>query len=238
MKPSLFASLTAALLWAAAAAGADSPSLASIFTNPPAPANAHPIGLGLRRPSVILIACRGLARGDLSCYGQTNWQTPNLDRMAAEGARFEDYRAGGDDLAGGQGALMTGGAAAVAGSLATRLQRAGYHTGLFGEWALGPEPWKQGFDDFNGFLKEREADNFYSDFVWSYLPFRVREGTNYVLHPRFARQPVYANEGGRKQEFIPDFLAGMMMKFVDVNVPDSANHHQPFFLLADLPLPH
>ena len=49
-----------------------------ILTNaapPPAP----------RRASIILIECDGLGHGDLSCYGQTKFQTPNLDRLAAEG---------------------------------------------------------------------------------------------------------------------------------------------------------
>jgi len=36
-----------------------------------------------RRASIIFIQCHGLGYGDLSCYGQTNYQTPNLDRLAA-----------------------------------------------------------------------------------------------------------------------------------------------------------
>jgi hypothetical protein len=59
-----------------------------VFTNrPPAPLP--------RRPSIILIVANGLGYGDLSCYGQTKFQTPNLDRLTAEGVRFTSYYAGG-----------------------------------------------------------------------------------------------------------------------------------------------
>ncbi len=47
-----------------------------------------------RRPSIIFIQCDGLGWGDLSCYGQTKFQTPNLDQLAAGGIRFTDYYAG------------------------------------------------------------------------------------------------------------------------------------------------
>ena len=47
-----------------------------------------------RRPSIIVIQAHDLALGDLSCYGQTNYQTPNLDRLAREGMRFTNYSGG------------------------------------------------------------------------------------------------------------------------------------------------
>ena len=71
--------LTGALLQISLAAHAE---LVSIFTNV-VPTMAVP-----RRASIIFIQCHGLAPGDLSCYGQTNYQTPNLDRLAREGERF------------------------------------------------------------------------------------------------------------------------------------------------------
>jgi arylsulfatase A-like enzyme len=238
MKLSRFLMLLAGLSPALATVRADNASLASIFTNSPAHPKAHPSGL--RRPSLIFIACHGLAWGDLSCYGQTNFQTPNLDRLAAEGMRSTNYRAGGEDLASAQAALMTGqsGAPAAAGTLATQLSEAGYATMLIGEWSLGPEPWKQGFDEFAGFLSEPEADNYFSDFIWRYASHGVREGTNYVVHPRFAREPVYRNTSGRKGEFVPDFLVGMALRYVAANVPDAGNRQRPFFLFIDLPFPH
>ena len=46
-----------------------------------------------RRSNIILIVADGLGYGDLSCYGQTKFQTPNLDKLAAEGVRFTNYYA-------------------------------------------------------------------------------------------------------------------------------------------------
>ena len=55
-------------------------SLSSIFTNSAPPARPAAIP---RRANIILIVADGLGYGDLSCYGQTKFQTPNLDRLAA-----------------------------------------------------------------------------------------------------------------------------------------------------------
>src|SRR5215831_13602860 len=44
-----------------------------------------------RRPNIILIVADDLGYGDLGCYGQTKIQTPNLDKLAAQGIRFTDF---------------------------------------------------------------------------------------------------------------------------------------------------
>ena len=88
------------LLGFSLAASAD---LASLFTNlPPGQTPVLP-----RRTSMILIVCHGIGYGDLSCYGQTNYQTPNLDRLAAEGIRFTSYYAGNGDGSAGRAVLLT-----------------------------------------------------------------------------------------------------------------------------------
>lgn len=239
MKSNRLFVLLAALLPFATAVRAENESLASIFTNANA-ANAQR-GAIPRRSSIIFIACHGLALGDLSCYGQTNFQTPNLDRLAAEGTRFTNYRAAGDELAPAQAALMTGSQAAFSAGQATlawRLQQAGYHTGLIGEWTLGAKPWTQGFDEFAGFLSEQEADDYYSDFVWRWLPDLTHGATNRTLSAGIVREPMYDNAGGRKGEFMPDVFLNATANFVRVNAPGTANHYRPFFLLVNLPAPH
>ncbi|MFR9660442.1 MAG: sulfatase-like hydrolase/transferase, partial [Rikenellaceae bacterium] len=45
-------------------------------------------------PNVIFILADDLGYGDLSCYGQQNFSTPNIDRMAAEGMQFNQHYAG------------------------------------------------------------------------------------------------------------------------------------------------
>src|SRR5580698_4237635 len=112
-------------------------SVASIFTN----VTVH--GGMPRRPGIIFIRCHGLGYNDLSCDGQTNFLTPNLDKLAAGGIRFTNFTAGAADFTGALSALMTGKNGAFAldtETLAERMRQAGYHTGLIGEWTLGEQP--------------------------------------------------------------------------------------------------
>ena len=171
------------LLLAAAAFGflpaANAQSVSTPDAHPPAP----------RRPCIIFIQCDGLGYGDLSCYGQTKFQTPNLDRLAAGGIRFTSYYAGDAASSPASAALMLGRdsihlkqradadvpLAADDITVAQWLQQSGYHTALIGEWNLGGDdtsgaPWQKGFDEFAGFLTRTDAGNYYSDYIWRYMP--------------------------------------------------------------------
>ena len=110
-----------------------------------------------QRPNIIYIMVDDLGYGDLSCFGQKKFQTPNLDKMAAEGVKFTDYYAGSTVCAPTRCVLMTGvhtGHAYVRGNREVRpegqapmpadiftiprmLKKAGYATGMFGYWGLG-----------------------------------------------------------------------------------------------------
>src|SRR3989441_3629633 len=108
------------------------------------------------KPNVILIQADDLGYGDLSVYGQTKFQTPNLDRLAREGIRFTQYYAGSTVCAPSRSALMTGlhtghtwirGNGGMPGgdvplrledvTIAEVLHDAGYRTAVIGKWGLG-----------------------------------------------------------------------------------------------------
>jgi len=57
--------------------------------HPPSPAASVPPGAARARPNVVLILADDLGREVLGSYGGTSYPTPNLDRLAAEGMRFE-----------------------------------------------------------------------------------------------------------------------------------------------------
>lgn len=44
-----------------------------------------------RKPNVIVILADDLGYGDLSCYGADDIATPNIDRMANEGAKINSF---------------------------------------------------------------------------------------------------------------------------------------------------
>ena len=60
------------------------------------------------RPNIIFILADDLGYGDLGSYGQRIIQTPNLDRLAAEGMRFTQFYAGSTVCAPSRSVLMTG----------------------------------------------------------------------------------------------------------------------------------
>src|ERR671913_456451 len=41
-----------------------------------------------QRPNIIYIMTDDMGYGDLSCYGQKNYTTPNLDKLASQGMKF------------------------------------------------------------------------------------------------------------------------------------------------------
>src|SRR5690242_11868791 len=60
------------------------------------------------RPNIVIIQADDLGYGDLSAYGQAQFSTPSLDRLAASGMRFTQYYAGSTVCGPSRCALMTG----------------------------------------------------------------------------------------------------------------------------------
>ena len=218
--------LALALEWPVAARA----DLAAVFTN------AAPAAL---RPSIIFIQCHDLARGDLSCYGQTHFQTPALDRLAAAGVRCTHYTGGAESAA--TTALLLAapqnGAAGTEPNLAQRLQQSGYRTGLLGEWGLPGQPWALGFDEFAGFLDDSEGRSYYPETMWRHAPRSIIDPTTHALVAFTGRESIHANSGGRQGRYQPEILINAMINFVRINEPDPGNQYRPFFLMVNLPAP-
>ncbi|NOY37865.1 MAG: arylsulfatase [Chlorobi bacterium] len=124
----------------------------------------------INHPNVILILSDDQGWGDIHHHGNTILETPTLDRLAAEGAAFENFyveplcaptRAG---LLTGKYYLRTGTSWVSRGlenmdpseiTLAELFRTNGYATGCFGKWHNGAHylqhPNQQGFDEFVGF---------------------------------------------------------------------------------------
>ena len=142
------------------------------------------------RPNILLIHADDLGYGDLSAYGQSQFQTPSLDRLAKEGTRFTQYYSGSTVCAPSRAALLTGmhtghgwirGNGGMPGgdvplraedvTIGEVLREAGYRTAVIGKWGLGQPgstgmPDKQGFDHAFGFLDHRHAHRQYTDHLY------------------------------------------------------------------------
>jgi arylsulfatase A-like enzyme len=234
-------------------------SLSAIFSNVPAARIAIP-----RRASIILIQTDGLGYGDLSCFGQTKFQTPNLDKLAAEGIRFTNYYAAAGASSPAHAALLLGQEpghlnqrddvdvplAADETTVAQILKKSGYHTGWIGDWNLGGEnssgaPWKKGFEEFAGYFNPADAQNFYADYIWSLPPhysYDKTSGTFVEWNPAKGpatggKEMLYPNTQG-KNLYIPDLLTKAALNFIQNNRPDPSNRYRPFFLMLNYKIPN
>ena len=60
------------------------------------------------RPNIIIIFADDLGYGDLSCYGSEKIATPNLDQLASEGLRFNDFYSMAPFFSPSRASLLTG----------------------------------------------------------------------------------------------------------------------------------
>lgn len=123
-------------------------------------------------PNIIIIFMDDMGYGDPGCYGALDYQTPNIDRLAAEGLRFTNFYVPQATCTASRAALLTGcypnrisvpgvfrpnhgaGLNPAEETIAEMLKARGYATGMIGKWHLGNErqflPDRQGFGEYYG----------------------------------------------------------------------------------------
>ena len=195
---------------------------------------------GSDKPNVIYILADDLGYGDLSCFGQDKFTTPNIDRLAARGMVFTQHYSGSTVCAPSRSSLMTGqhtGHTPVRGNYEIRpegqfpfpkdvptipklLSEAGYVTGAFGKWGLG-YPGSEGdptghFDVFYGYNCQRLGHHYYPYHLWDNREKVFLEG----------------NAGTAKGQYGPDLIHQRTLEFIE------ANKDQPFFCYVASIIPH
>ena len=116
------------------------------------------------KPNIVLIMVDDMGWSDIGPYGAEIIQTPNLDRLAAEGLRFRQFYNNAKCTT-TRASLLTGLYPRKGGrginlldkqmiTLGEAMQMAGYKTGLSGKWHNGSQaphrPFDRGFDKSYG----------------------------------------------------------------------------------------
>jgi arylsulfatase A-like enzyme len=139
-------------------------------------------------PNFLFLFADDLGWSDVGFNGRKEWQTPHLDRLAAQGTNFKRWYTAAAVCAPSRAALLTGrytihngvsgnGAdlPADAVTLAQALKKHGYATALFGKWHHGrPRPGTKsyrhpldlGFDEFIGYTDARHAWEHFPKELW------------------------------------------------------------------------
>jgi arylsulfatase A-like enzyme len=181
-------------------------------------------------PNIVFILADDLGYGDIGAYGASTIETPNIDRMAAQGAMFNEFYSASPVCTPSRAALLTGRYPIRQGihdvffpesfqgmdpsevTIAEVLKTAGYRTGLVGKWHLGHHtqfmPWNQGFDEFFGLPYSNDMGGLYY--------FRNQEISFEEVDQRYLTQ-TYTKEA---------------LEFID------RNQQQPFFLYLSHSMPH
>ena len=171
----------------------------------------------LVRPNIIFIMADDHAEKAISCYNKTLIQTPNIDRIANEGIRFNNGFVTNSICAPSRAVLLTGKYSHLNGLRDNRdqfdgaqitfpklLQQAGYYTAMIGKWHLKTKP--TGFD------------------YWDVL---VGQGDYY--NPIMVRMGDTLNHTGYTTDLITDFA---------INSLENRDSSKPFCLLYHHKAPH
>jgi arylsulfatase A len=192
-------------------------------------------------PNIVYILADDLGYGDLSCYGQQRFSTPNIDRLAGEGILFTNHYTGSTVSAPSRSCLMTGlhtGHTPIRGNkemqpegqwplpsgsvtIAEILKTRGYSTGAFGKWGLGfinteGDPNARGFDEFVGYNCQRLAHNYYPGHLW-------HNHDKIILHE---------NDSGKTGTYSADIIHDAALEFI------KNNKDKPFFMFYPTTIPH
>ena len=172
------------------------------------------------RPNIIFIMTDDHTTQAMSCYGGQLMDTPNMDRIASEGIRFDNCYATNALSGPSRACILTGkfghmngftdNASKFDGSQQTfpkLLQQAGYKTGVIGKWHLISEP--EGFDH------------------WSIITGQEEQGDYY--RPDFRENGVDVQEEG----YVTDVITDKALEFIDAYADKG-----PFMLMLHQKAPH
>ena len=208
-------------------------------------------------PNIVFVFADDLGYGDLSSYGNQEIATPNLDRIAAEGARFTDFYVGSSVCSPSRAALLTGrypfrmrmdptgvffpfsrgGLDPAEVTIAEVLSDRGYATALVGKWHLGhlPQflPTQQGFEEFYGLPYSNDMNE--PQFPGEEVPPRPCESLFANCRPGV---PLMDGESILEMPAIQETLTKRYAERAVAFIQQSVDRRRPFFLYYASNFPH
>jgi arylsulfatase A-like enzyme len=173
------------------------------------------------RPNILYIMTDDHAAHAMSCYGSRINQTPNLDRVAEGGVRFDNCFCTNSICEPSRAAILTGTYNHINGvttigahidntqeNVAKILRRNGYQTALIGKWHLGQGPahWPTGFDHYN-----------------------ILQGQGPYFDPEMVCDGEKVNYTG----YTTDIITGLSLEWLESRDPE-----KPFMLMYQHKAPH
>jgi arylsulfatase len=192
-------------------------------------------------PNIVFILTDDLGFGDLSSYGSKITQTPNLDKLAREGALLKSYYSTQAVCSASRASILTGaysnriGFSGALGPnskkginpnellLSEMLKEKDYNTAIYGKWHLGDNkkflPTNHGFDHFFGIL--------YSNDMWPYHAEYPNSYPDLMLYENETPIQILTDQS--------DLTMDLTLKSLDFI---KKNKDNPFFLYLAHPQPH
>ncbi len=207
------------------------------------------------KPNIVIIFTDDQGYADVGKFGAEGFATPNLDRMADEGAIFRNFHDAQPVCSASRAALLMGcypnrigihgalgpgtkiGLSANETTLAQLLKGQGYATAMLGKWHLGDAPkfmpLQHGFDQFFGLPLSVDYWPGHPDLITNFPPSLV------AIKREYPNLPIYDGTNIFRKEMTIDDLnhlttwyAERAVKFID------ANTNRPFFLYVAQSMPH
>jgi arylsulfatase A-like enzyme len=197
-----------------------------------------------KQPNIIFILADDLGWAELGCYGNRFNETPNLDRLAAEGMRFTQAYAAAPVCSPYRAALMTGQYPARIGitdylrpnsnnglstdyvSIARLLRKSGYATGMIGKWHL------TGYRYHGAKVEVRPTDHGFDEELVSEIK-GVGNGANFWPYV-FRTQPIsWLNVKSKRlpgREYLVDRMNAEAVDFIERHASKGPARARPFFL--------
>ncbi|MGB9747685.1 MAG: sulfatase-like hydrolase/transferase [Bacteroidales bacterium] len=197
--------------------------------------------------NIVIILMDDMGYGDIGRTGANQYETPNIDRLTAQGMQFTWFYCPQAVSSASRAGLLTGcypNRIGISGALmpwsevginpdettiAEMLKTKGYYNGIIGKWHLGHHqkflPLQNGFDEYFGLP--------YSNDMWPVdfdgIPIRFKDSTDY----RMKYPPLPLMEGNEKageiltfqdQDKLTTLYTERAVKFIE------KNKNRPFFL--------